>query len=55
MHADGMPLGHYLMRDTRQSAYAIRAPVGPQRIRLRISAVQVRKALGKTSGHEPAS
>lgn len=55
MHADGMPLGHYLMRDTSQSAYAIRAPVGPQRIRLRISAVQVRKALGKTSGHEPAS
>lgn len=55
MHADGMPLGHYLMRDTSQSAYAIRAPVGPQRIRLRISAAQVRKALGKTSGQEPAS
>ncbi|MEN9396874.1 MAG: hypothetical protein RLZ81_1404, partial [Pseudomonadota bacterium] len=55
MHADGMPLGHYLMRDTSQSDYAIRGPVGPQRIRLRISAALVRKALGKASGQEPAS
>lgn len=55
MHADGMPLGRYLMRDTSQSDYAIRAPVGPQRIRLRISAALVRKALGKASGQEPAS
>ena len=48
MHADGMPLGHYLLRDTSLSEFAIRSPVSPQRIRLKISAPQVRKALGKT-------
>ncbi|MBK9235108.1 MAG: hypothetical protein IPO19_03195 [Rhodoferax sp.] len=47
MHADGMPLGHYLLRDTSLSEFAIRSPVSPQRIRLKISAPQVRKALGK--------
>ncbi|MDP2369758.1 HD-GYP domain-containing protein [Rhodoferax sp.] len=49
MHADGMPLGHYVLRDTSQSEFAIRSPVSPQRIRLKISAQQVRKALGKPS------
>ena len=47
MHADGMPLGHYLLRDTSLSEFAIRSPVSPQRIRLKISAPQVRKVLGK--------
>jgi hypothetical protein len=49
MHADGMPLGHYVLRDTSRGEFAIRSPVGPQRIRLKISAQQVRRALGKPS------
>lgn len=52
MHADGMPLGHYVLRDTSRAEFAIRAPVSPQRIRLKISAQQVRKALGKPSPHD---
>ena len=55
MHADGMPLGHYVLRDTSRPEYAIRAPVSPQRIRLKISAQQVRKALGKPSPHDTSS
>lgn len=49
VNAEGMPLGHYVLRDTSQSEFSIRSPVSPQRIRLKVSAKQVRKVLGKPS------
>jgi hypothetical protein len=40
---DGMPLGTYLYRDTRQEGFAVRTPVSASRVNIKVSLEKVRR------------
>ena len=42
-----MALGTYLARNTREKAFAIHSPVGPDSVKIRVNAGRVFKALQK--------
>ena len=45
--AQGVALGTYLARNTREKAFAIHSPVGPDSVKIRVNAGRVFKALQK--------